>query len=115
MAEYKLKNGYVLTDAEIEARAMEWEDGTWRGPLVDISCVGKSAFIREMAEYKLKNGYVLTDAEIAAEPLANMSFKCPESHAEMIAKAAEISGVGKSAFIREAAVEKAVSILATAS
>lgn len=25
MAEYKLKNGYVLTDEEIERRAAEWE------------------------------------------------------------------------------------------
>ena len=33
MAQYKLANGYVLTDEEIEARAREWEDGTWKGEL----------------------------------------------------------------------------------
>ena len=36
MAEYKLANGYVLTDEEIEARAREWEDGTWKGQLVEL-------------------------------------------------------------------------------
>ena len=36
MVEYKLTNGYVLTNEEIEARAKEWEDGTWKGQLVEL-------------------------------------------------------------------------------
>lgn len=36
MAEYKLTNGYSLSDEEIEARAKEWEDGTWIGELVKM-------------------------------------------------------------------------------
>ena len=93
MAEYKLANGYVLTDEEIEARAKEWEDGTWKGQLVELRA----------GRPRLSN-----------EPNANLSFKCPRSGAEMIEKAAEISGVKKSTFMREAALEKAASVLATA-
>ena len=91
MAEYKLANGYVLTDEEIEARAKEWEDGTWKGELVELR-VGRP--------------------RLSTEPNANLSFKCPQSGAAMIEKAAEISGVKKSAFMREAALEKAARILA---
>jgi len=33
---YKLKNGYVLTDREIEERSREFECGDWEGTLTDI-------------------------------------------------------------------------------
>ena len=92
MAEYKLANGYVLSDEEIESRAKEWEDGTWKGELVELRA-GRP--------------------RLSAEPNANLSFKCPQSGADMIEKAAEISGVKKSAFMREAALEKAARILAS--
>ena len=36
MTEYKLANGYVLTDEEIEARAQQWESGSWEGGLIAI-------------------------------------------------------------------------------
>ncbi len=36
MSEYKLSNGYVLTDEEIEARATQWENGSWEGGLIVI-------------------------------------------------------------------------------
>lgn len=90
MAEYKLANGYVLTDEEIEARAQEWEDGTWKGELVELRA-GRP--------------------RLSSEPNANLSFKCPQSGAAMIERAAELSGVKKSAFMREAALEKAARIL----
>ena len=93
MAEYKLANGYVLTDEEIETRAKEWEDGTWKGELVELRA-GRP--------------------RLSPEPNANLSFKCPQSGADMIEKAAEISGVKKSAFMREAALEKAARILVAA-
>ncbi|WP_251231091.1 DUF1778 domain-containing protein [Adlercreutzia aquisgranensis] len=51
---------------------------------------------------------------LSGEPNANLSFKCPESAAQMIGRAARISGVKKSEFMREAAVEKAARVLAAA-
>lgn len=91
MADYELPNGYVLTDDEIERRAKAWEDGTWDGSLVTIRA-GRP--------------------RLSDEPNANLSFKCPESSAELIARAAEAVGVKKSAFMRDAAIEKAAYILA---
>lgn len=93
MATYELANGKVLTDEDIEDMAREWEDETWEGPLVEVR-VGRP---------RLSEG-----------PNANLSFKCPESSAELIAAAAKELGVKKSAFMREAAVEKAVRVLAAA-
>lgn len=91
MADYTLPNGYILTDDEIERRAMEWEDGTWSGSLATVRA-GRP--------------------RLSDEPNANMSFKCPESGAELIARAAQLSGVKKSAFMRDAAIEKAAHVLA---
>lgn len=51
---------------------------------------------------------------LSGEPNANLSFKCPESAAQMIERAARVSGVKKSEFMREAAVEKAARVLAAA-
>ena len=93
MAQYRLANGYVLTDEEIEARAREWEDGTWKGELVEIRA-GRP--------------------RLSDEPNANLSFKCPVSGAQIIEKAAAATGMGKSAFLREAALEKAIRVLADA-
>lgn len=93
MAGYELPNGYVLTDDEIERRASQWEDGTWEGRLVPVR-VGRP--------------------RLSGEPNANLSFKCPRSAAELIERAAAASGVGKSAFMRDAAVEKAARVLAGA-
>lgn len=36
MAEWKLANGYILTDEEIERRAAEYESGNWEGHLERI-------------------------------------------------------------------------------
>lgn len=91
MGSYKLANGYVLEDEEIERRAREWEDGTWKGHLVELRA-GRP--------------------RLADEPNANLSFKCPVSGADMITRAAKITGVKKSAFMREAALEKAARVLA---
>ncbi len=51
---------------------------------------------------------------LANEATSSLSFKCPESGADMIAQAAKVSGVKKSAFIREASLEKAAKILTAA-
>lgn len=93
MTERKLANGYVLSDEEIESRVREWEDGTWKGSLVKLR-VGRP--------------------RLSDEPNANLSFKCPESGAQMIEQAAKASGVKKSAFMRDAALEKAALVLAKA-
>lgn len=93
MTEYRLKSGYVLSDEEIERRASEWEDGTWEGRLVETRA-GRP--------------------RLSEEPNANLSFKCPATDADMIARAAEALGEGKSAFMRDAAVERAASVLAAA-
>ncbi|MEY8460244.1 hypothetical protein AALA69_03835 [Eggerthellaceae bacterium 24-137] len=93
MAEYKLKNGYILTDEEIEKRAAEWEGADAEIELVPLR-VGRPP--------------------LSGEPNANLSFKCPASGAELIARAAEMVGVKKSAFIREAVLEKAAQVLALA-
>lgn len=91
MAEYELPNGYILTDEEIERRADAWESGAWGGELVTMR-VGRP--------------------RLSDEPNANMSFKCPESGADLITRAAAKVGVKKSAFMRDASIEKAVHILA---
>ena len=93
MSEYTLSNGYVLSDEEIEKRAKEWEEGNWSGHLVEMRA-GRP--------------------RLSEEPNANLSFKCPESAAKMIERAAEVSEVKKSVFMREAALEKAVKVLAAA-
>ena len=93
MTEHKLANGYVLIDEEIESRAREWEDGTWKGGLVELR-VGRP--------------------RLSDEPNANLSFKCPESGAQMIEQAAKAAGMKKSAFMRDAALEKAALVLAKA-
>lgn len=63
MSEYRLANGYTLTDEEIEARAREWEDGTWEGHLDRIR-VGRPP--------------------IADEPLVTVAVKFPASMVEQI-------------------------------
>ncbi len=92
MSEYELANGYILTDEEIERRAKAWEDGTWEGSLIELRA-GRP--------------------RLSVEPNANLSFKCPESSAEMIESAAKALGVKKSAFIRDAAIERAARVLAS--
>mgnify|MGYP001075211205 FL=1 len=94
MSEYKLANGYILDDEEIERRASEWEEGTWRGSLIELR-VGRP--------------------RLSDEPNANLSFKCPASGADMIARAAKAKGVKKSEFMRDAAIEKAAKVLTEAS
>ncbi len=91
MANHRLANGYVLTDEEIEKRAQEWEEGTWSGELVELR-VGRP--------------------RLSDQPNANLSFKCPAPAADLIASAAKIEGVKKSAFMREAVIEKAARVIA---
>lgn len=40
-SEYKLANGYILTDDEIEQRATEYESGAWYGHLVELTSTGE--------------------------------------------------------------------------
>lgn len=90
----KSKGGMVLTDEEIEREYETYESGSWEGRLTKIR-VGRPP--------------------LSDEANANLSFKCPASGAELIAAAAQIEGVGKSAFIRAAALEKAARIVSNAS
>jgi hypothetical protein len=90
MPNYLLPNGKTLTEEEIEKRATEWENGTWDGHLVTVR-VGRP--------------------RLSSEANTNLSFKCPESQARMISLAAKASGMKKSAFMRNAAIEKAREIL----
>lgn len=89
-----------------------------------------------MAKYQLINGFIIPEEiarrateskaieqdgnpndqrpgrpRLSGEPNSNLSFKCPESNANLIAYAAKISGTGKSEFMREAAIEKAARII----
>jgi hypothetical protein len=91
MAEYTLENGYKLSDEEIEKRAAEWEDGSWAGDLVTLR-VGRP--------------------RLSEEGNKNLSFKCPIAGAELIQRAADAQGIGKSEFLRSAALEKAAHVLA---
>lgn len=93
MAGYKLANGHVLSEDEIEQRAKQWGDGSWSGGLTALR-VGRPP--------------------LSDEPNANLSFKCPASAAELIERAAKAEGVRKSEFIRSAAIEKASRVLASA-
>lgn len=58
MSDWKLANGYVLTDEEIERRAAEYENGTWSGTLEAI-----------------RPG----SAPISDEPLVTVAVKMPAS------------------------------------
>lgn len=53
--------------------------------------------------------------KLANETTSSLSFKCPESGAEMIAKAAKIAGIKKSVLMRDAALERAAEILSAVS
>ena len=53
--------------------------------------------------------------KLANEATSSLSFKCPESGAEMIAKAAKIAGIKKSVLMRDAALERAAEILSAVS
>lgn len=50
--------------------------------------------------------------KLSNEATSSLSFKCPESGADMIARAAKAAGIKKSALMRDAALEKAAEILA---
>lgn len=93
MPEYKLANGYSLSDEEIEERAGQWEEGTWEGSLVALR-VGRP--------------------RLSPEENRNLSFKCPASAADLIERAAAAQGVKKSEFMRTAALEKAARVLSIA-
>lgn len=53
--------------------------------------------------------------KLANEATSSLSFKCPASGADMIARAAKAAGVKKSVLMRDAALEKAAEILAAVS
>lgn len=76
--EYRLANGGVITDEEIKRECAEYESGTWEGHLVNLR-VGRP--------------------RLAVEGSANLSFRCPKTAADLIARAAAASGMGKSEFI----------------
>ena len=90
MTEYVLKNGYVLTDEEIEKRVQDFEEGKWESPGI-----------------VLKAGR----PKLSEEPLKNISFKCPQSVSDLIDAACMEMGIKKSVFLREAALIAASNVL----
>lgn len=89
MEKYQLINGFIIP-AEVAKRADEPKSADWE------SCA---------------DGQQPGRPRLSGEPNSNLSFKCPESNARLIAYAAKISGTGKSAFMRDAAVEKAARVI----
>lgn len=82
MTERKLANGYVLTDAEIERRAQEWENGTWQGHL-ERTRVGRPS---------------LSDGE----ETTTVSFRVPSSKVIDFERKAKAAGETKSQAYRRA-------------
>ena len=66
--EYRLANGSVITDEDIERECAEYESGSWEGSLVNLR-VGRPRL-----------------SEVEAN--ANLSFKCPKTGADLIERAA---------------------------
>ncbi len=89
MASYQLINGFIIP-AEVADRANE---------------------LQRLDGDSYPEGQRTGRPRLSGEPNSNLSFKCPESNARMIAYAAKISGTGKSAFMRDAAVEKAARVI----
>lgn len=94
LMEYRLANGSVITDEDIERECAEYESGSWEGSLVNFR-VGRPRL-----------------SEVEAN--ANLSFKCPKTGADLIERAAAACGMRKSEFLRSAAIEKAERILRSA-
>ena len=92
--EYRLANGSVITDEDIERECAEYESGSWEGNLVNLR-VGRPRL-----------------SEVEAN--ANLSFKCPKTGADLIERAAAACGMRTSEFLRSAAIEKAERILRSA-
>lgn len=92
--EYRLANGSVITDEDIERECAEYESSSWEGGLVNLR-VGRPRL-----------------SEVEAN--ANLSFKCPKTGADLIERAAAACGMRKSEFLRSAAIEKAERILRSA-
>lgn len=92
--EFRLANGTVITDEDIERECAEYESGSWTGALANLR-VGRP---------RLSEG----------EANANLSFKCPKTGADLIERAATAYGMRKSEFLRSAALEKAERILRSA-
>ena len=90
--EYRLANGSVITDEDIERECAVC--GSWEGSLVNLR-VGRPRL-----------------SEVEAN--ANLSFKCPKTGADLIERAAAACGMRKSEFLRSAAIEKAERILRSA-
>ena len=94
LMEFRLANGTVITDEDIERECAEYESGSWTGALANLR-VGRP---------RLSEG----------EANANLSFKCPKTGADLIERAATACGMRKSEFLRSAALEKAERILRSA-
>lgn len=91
---YKLADGTVMTDEDIDLEGAEYESGSWEGSLTNLR-VGRPRLS-------------------ANESNANLSFKCPKTGAALIERAAAACGMGKSEFLRSAAIEKAEKVLKSA-
>lgn len=86
MMEYKLTNGEVLTDEDLEREAEQYEKGTWEGGLVNLR---------------------LGRPTLSNEELGYVTFKAPKSRIAAMEQAARERGMSKSQFMR-AAMESAI-------
>ena len=91
---HKLKNGYVLDEAEIEARAAEWESDTWEGCLTPIP-IGRPRLREE-------------------EESVVVTFRLPRSSVEAVEFASERCGLTRSEFYRRT-VERELEVVAATS
>lgn len=84
---YELDNGEILTDADLEGEAAEYEAGVWKGGLTHLR-IGRP--------------------HICDEELGTVTFRAPLSKIAAMELKAQEKGVSKSQFMREA-LDRAVS------
>ena len=79
--EYKLADGSILTDEDIEREAEMWENDTWDEQFVEVR-IGRPHY--------------------CDEELGTVTFRAPKSKIEAMERKAKELGVSKSQFMRDA-------------
>lgn len=87
------EDGTPVTGNMIQSWCDAYDSGVYPGEVVEISQVGRPRLS-------------------PAERTMSVSFRCPESGVDLISRAASAAGVGRSEFMRSAAIEKAETVLA---
>lgn len=81
MMEYKLADGSILSDEDIEREAEMWENDTWDEQFVEVR-IGRPRY--------------------CDEELGTVTFRAPKSKIEAMERKAKELGVSKSQFLRDA-------------